>query len=362
MYRMAKFTQHSIYAAPNGPPPSLTGAGWGLGGANQAANNTNKVPLKTPNVAVFDRHDPMGGVVAPFKRLLRSELVISLFTDLERKKKEKRDSSNNEDNANAMEIQNMELIEAGGLHSKLMGRIVGIAKILHQEEKKADEKKGKDKGEEERIIDDPSGLENVLVELVGKIDSTDIPEDVIFNVVNATLYRHFYELCDGNTLSETSGSSNSSSSSSNSSSNSSNSGSNDSNSTPSLDEQDSSYVRFLVRIMRAMPMQSSQQRTRYDGTKDIPRLTRLLLECPMVPKIVLREVIDQWCEAAGESGDKEIMTVGLVTLRQLILHRSSLRSECLSAVFGYTQPAEGKKKFQKKKSKKEIKKINVPRN
>ena len=217
MYRMAKFTQHSIYAAPNGPPPSLTGAGWGLGGANQAANNTNKVPLKTPNVAVFDRHDPMGGVVAPFKRLLRSELVISLFTDLERKKKEKRDSSNNEDNANAMEIQNMELIEAGGLHSKLMGRIVGIAKILHQEEKKADEKKGKDKGEEERIIDDPSGLENVLVELVGKIDSTDIPEDVIFNVVNATLYRHFYELCDGNTLSETSGSSNSSSSNSNSS-------------------------------------------------------------------------------------------------------------------------------------------------
>merc|ERR1711865_1118791 len=82
--RMAKFTQHSIYAAPMGPPPSLTGAGWGLGGANQAANNTNKVPLKTPSVAVFDRHDPMGGVVAPFKRLLRSELVISLFTDLER--------------------------------------------------------------------------------------------------------------------------------------------------------------------------------------------------------------------------------------------------------------------------------------
>ena len=45
------------------------------------------------------------------------------------------------------------------------------------------------------------------------------------------------------------------------------------------------------------------------------------------------------CEAAGAAGDKfkSQLTVGLVTLRELILKRSACRQECLRAVFSYTK-------------------------
>ena len=59
----------------------------------------------------------------------------------------------------------------------------------------------------------------------------------------------------------------------------------------------------------------------------------------------------------------------VIKMNSILNHRGPDASEVWSndsAVFGYTQPAEGKKNFkkrnQKKKSKKEIKKINVPRN
>ena len=52
---------------------------------------------------------------------------------------------------------------------------------------------------------------------------------------------------------------------------------------------------------------------------------------PAGPRVVLQEVMDQWCEAAGESGEKNRLTVGLLTLRELILQRSAtaiLSSRC----------------------------------
>ena len=52
---------------------------------------------------------------------------------------------------------------------------------------------------------------------------------------------------------------------------------------------------------------------------------------------MLREVIDQWCEASGAGGEKFKMqlTIGLVTVRELILRRSAVRKECLRAAFSF---------------------------
>ena len=57
-----------------------------------------------------------------------------------------------------------------------------------------------------------------------------------------------------------------------------------------MSTSDNRYTRFLVQLMRAMPM--NEKRVKLQE----PRLTRLLLACPMVPNIVLREVMDHWCE------------------------------------------------------------------
>ena len=130
-------------------------------------------PLRTPGNAVFDRKASLNKGVAPYKRLLRASVVFEEMLML-----------GNSTNGREVEEAGVEGKSLHCTHARLMGRLLGIAKQLHAKEGQGDG------GKEE---DDPSGLMNVLIELVGKMNATDLPEDLIFNVLVSSLYNIFYD-------------------------------------------------------------------------------------------------------------------------------------------------------------------------
>jgi len=338
---MAKFTQSSVLLPPIGPPPVWAGSAT-AGSGTQLGQQQH--PLRLPLDAAFDRNDTYGGVVRPFKRLLRAEIVMRTLVGEDGTKKYVKSTKEKEEEEEEETTEKDELSRARERHGRLLGRIMSVTKILHGEEEKESDGSKSDGDMKGAVtlpktastlakLDDPSGLEDVLVELVGRIETTEIPENVVFSIVVSTLYQHFYDLTSTTTASTTSTASTASTSATTSSTTKEESGEEvkliDECEDVREDERDTRYSRLLIRIMRAMPSPYLQY--------SYSRLTRLLLEVPMIPKIVLREVIDQWCEAAGAGNDKPRLKVGLVTLRELILHRSAVRSECLQACFGYTK-------------------------
>jgi hypothetical protein len=116
-------------------------------------------------------------------------------------------------------------------------------------------------GGKEEDEDDPSGLMNVLIELVGKMNATDLPEDLIFNVLVSSLYNIFYDTTktmanktaavpstEGDTADDTGGDTGGALS--------------------ALYTSDNRYTRFVVSVMRAMPLNTTRTKTQGRCTMD----------------------------------------------------------------------------------------------
>ena len=204
-------------------------------------------PLRTPGNAVFDRKASLNKGVAPYKRLLRASVVFEEMLLL-----------GNSANGDGEEEGGVEGKSLHCTHARLMGRLLGIAKQLHAKE-------GLGGGGKEGDEDDPSGLMNVLIELVGKMNATDLPEDLIFNVLVSSLYNIFYDTTKtmasktaavpsteddtaggtgGDTAGEIGGA------------------------LGALYTSDNRYTRFVVSVMRAMPLNTTRTKTQGRCTMD----------------------------------------------------------------------------------------------
>ena len=205
-------------------------------------------PLRTPGNAVFDRKASLNKGVAPYKRLLRASVVFEEMLLLG-------------NSANGEEEGGVEGKSLHCTHARLMGRLLGIAKQLHAKEGLG----GGGGGGKEEDEDDPSGLMNVLIELVGKMNATDLPEDLIFNVLVSSLYNIFYDTTKtmasktaavpsteddtaggtgGDTAGEIGGA------------------------LSALYTSDNRYTRFVVSVMRAMPLNTTRTKTQGRCTMD----------------------------------------------------------------------------------------------
>ena len=199
-------------------------------------------PLRTPGNAVFDRKASLNKGVAPYKRLLRASVVFEEMLLL-----------GNSANGEGEEEGGVEGKSLHCTHARLMGRLLGIAKQLHAKEGLG----GGGGGGKEEDEDDPSGLMNVLIELVGKMNATDLPEDLIFNVLVSSLYNIFYDTTktmagktvavpstEGDTGGEIGGA------------------------LSALYTSDNRYTRFVVSVMRAMPLNTTRTKTQGRCTMD----------------------------------------------------------------------------------------------
>jgi activator of HSP90 ATPase len=219
-------------------------------------------PLRTPDMAIFDRKDHAGGIVEPYKRLMRANIILEEMKSNIISRRDK----------NSTQRNNKHLNDLRSTHARFMGRLLGIAQTLNTVEKRDSDNEASSSSNspssspsvDSAKTDDPSGLMSVLIELVGKMNTTDIPEDIIFDIVISALYRTFQDEISSIKAKDSE--------------------------LTSMSTSDNRYTRFLVQLMRAMPM--NEKRVKLQE----PRLTRLLLACPMVPNIVLREVMDHWCE------------------------------------------------------------------
>ena len=203
-------------------------------------------PLRTPGNAVFDRKASLNKGVAPYKRLLRASVVFEEMLLLG-------------NSANGEEEGGVEGKSLHCTHARLMGRLLGIAKQLHAKE-------GLGGGGKEEDEDDPSGLMNVLIELVGKMNATDLPEDLIFNVLVSSLYNIFYDTTKtmagktvaavpstaGDTAGDTGG----------------DTGGDIGGALSALYTSDNRYTRFVVSVMRAMPLNTTRTKTQGRCTMD----------------------------------------------------------------------------------------------
>ncbi len=274
---------------------------WGTAGAVGAAgvqDRSGMPPLRLPGDTLFEKPKAEATLnVAPFKRVLHA------------RSPDDGDDGSGEGDFGASDA----------LHAQLVGRILGIANqgLAAMDIDDDDDAKGAAEGGKKEAKQGAAAaakanvLEDTVVEMVGRFDSSDLAPSTIFELVTSALYQRFTLISTEDLKAAAAVTPGTSAAA-----------------PPSAPL--TAYTRLLLRIMRAMPQRNNRQKN------ESPRLTKLLLDAPMVPDVVLREVMDQWCEAAGEAGERDRLTVGLVTLRELILHRSALRVTCLRAALQYT--------------------------